>query len=91
MIILAMVLFIALIGVYLLGYFPETAQDISSTESLVYWQGQARPVRVNAGAVGNGTFCGRTNSWGYVFSVENAEVDPINITAVTIDGVSIAI
>lgn len=45
LVLLAVVLIIALVGVALLGFFPGTANDAQMTESQIYWQ-SAGPIAV---------------------------------------------
>src|SRR3989338_1527646 len=87
LIILGVVLFIALLAVFILGFFPETAQDVTLTESQLYWQGQAKPIRINGAVAGNGTLCGRPEAGGYGISIENTGPGPLNVTGVLINGV----
>jgi len=82
LIVLGVVLIIGLVSVSLLSYFPGTARDATATASNAYWQGQARPLKVQDIAL--------TNDSTFVFGMENVEADPLYLTGIGIDGASAA-
>lgn len=76
MVLLAVVLVIALVGIALLGFFPGTASDAQETESKIYWQ-SASPVAITEGASRGHTAV--PYSWPYL-RVRNTGSYPIRIT-----------
>ena len=78
LIILSVVLVIGLVSVSLLSYFPETASGISESSSNVYWQGQARPLRISEAT--------QTAESSFAFALENADADQITLMGITMDG-----
>lgn len=76
LVLLAVVLVIALVGIALLGFFPGTASDAQETESKIYWQSQS-PIAIVEGASRGHTAV--PYSWPYL-RVRNTGGYPIRIT-----------
>lgn len=77
LVLLAVVLVIALVGIALLGFFPGTASDAQITESQLYWQSASPLAITEMGARGN------LISTAYTFPyirVRNVGQYPIRIT-----------
>src|SRR3989338_3943362 len=85
LVVFSVVLFIVLTGVAVLGFMPDSTGDIVASESQVYWQGQAKPIRDSSASLGSGTFCG-SDGTGYLLTVENADLSPLSIEGVSING-----
>ena len=80
---LGAVLIVALVSVSLLNHYPTTAQGTAASSSKVYWQGDARPMKVPDAML--------TDDSQFIFTVENAEAEPLTITGMAIDGQPAAI
>jgi len=78
LVVLGVVLAISLVSISLLGYFPGTAGESHEAASKIYWQGDAKPLRVNDAVL--------TQDSEFTFDIENAVADPITLTNVVIDG-----
>ncbi|VVB99483.1 Uncharacterised protein [uncultured archaeon] len=92
LVLLAVVLIIRLVVISLLGFFPGTASDVGISESQIYWQGAARPLRIydTTTTVGAPAFCGGMGGGGpqtvYTMNVENVDLDGITLTGAIVDG-----
>lgn len=77
LVLLAVVLVIALVGIALLGFFPGTAGEAQQTESKIYWQ-SASPIAITEW----GARISITNGLTYpYFRIRNTGSYPIRITA----------
>lgn len=93
LVLLGAVLLIGLAVVALLGFFPGTAKDIGVTQSQIYWQGVAKPLRILETAsvqdmVSPNGCCLSLNGNGYRLLVENAETDSITLTDIKVNSQS---
>lgn len=78
LVLLAVVLIIALVGIALLGFFPGTASDAQITESQIYWKGASPVAITDAGgrvAASNG------ETYAYLF-IKNTGSYPIRLTGI---------
>ena len=78
LVLLAVVLIIALVGIALLGFFPGTASDAQMTESKLYWQSVNPIVIIEWSAR---TWSGNGLTYPYLRIKNNGQY-PIRITAV---------
>jgi len=82
LILLAVVLIIALVGIALLGFFPGMASDAQETQSREYWS-SASPLRVLEYRQICGNPCGIPGWPAYNFLVENSGVSTVTLTGVS--------
>ncbi len=62
LVLLAVVLIIALVGIALLGFFPGTASDAQIAESQIYWR-SASPISITESAArATSPVCGRATA-----------------------------
>ena len=83
LILLAVVLIIAVIGVALLGFFPGMSGDAKAAQSRAYWD-TTRPTGVYD-AITSAAVCNGSSS-GYVMTVQNHGPTPIRLTGISIAG-----
>jgi hypothetical protein len=81
LVLLAVVLVIALVGIALLSFFPGTATDTSRISSETYWQ-DASPLGVHEAV--------QTASSSAMFSVENDRAGRLVLTGITLNGNAVA-
>ena len=81
LVLLAVVLIIALVGIALLGFFPGTASDAQVAESQLYWQ-SASPIAVveTAGARYLGECWSSVNCSYMIFRIRNNGAYPIRLS-----------
>jgi len=77
LILLAMVLIVAMIGIVLLGGFSGTGATTMNSESHAYWSGTARPIAINEWIQIDDTI---------YLEVENKEINRLIITGISFDG-----
>lgn len=82
LVLLAVVLIIALVGIALLGFFPGTVTDSQITESEIYWKSASPISVVETRATG---FVGENNSYPYI-RMRNSGSYPVRITKVFANG-----
>lgn len=88
LVLLAVVLVIALVGIALLGFFPGTASDAQETESRLYWQ-SASPIAITEW----GARLDRESNGNYsvvYLRVRNRGQYPITITKILANGQTIS-
>lgn len=82
LVLLAVVLIIALVGIALLGFFPGTASDAQETQSKEYWS-SASPLRILDYRHICATPCGVPGWPAYNLIMENAGTYPLTITGIS--------
>ncbi len=78
LVLLAVVLIVAMVGIGLLSYFPGLAGDAQKSQSDAYWRGEARPFMV--------TDAQQTTSGNLTLAVQNAESDTRLLTYISVYG-----
>jgi hypothetical protein len=77
LVLLAVVLIIALVGIALLGFFPGTANDSAISSSQLYWQGVPTPFHIDDASIA---------SSGIEFDLANSAAGSETLTGMTING-----
>ena len=81
LVLLAVVLVIALVGIALLGFFPGTASDAQITQSQIYWKSASPISIVESGAK---VYSGNGDTFPYL-RLRNTGMYPIRITSASKD------
>ena len=86
LIIAAVALVVALVVITLISSF--TSNNSSETESRIYWQGAAKPIRIKDASSLYGSVCNTPDIGGYRLALENSDVDSITLTGVNVNGMA---
>jgi len=85
LVIIAVVLLVALAGVVFVTYYSGTPGDAAMTQSQIYWQSAARPIKVSDA---QSVYDSGASKGGYSLSAENVDYGSLTLTGVKIDGIS---